>query len=283
MKVLVTGAGGMVGRAVVEHCAGQGDEVFAHDRQSLDLADGEAVSITFERERPDVVINCAAWTDVDGCELDPQHAYDVNTRGPETLALNSRRVGASFITISTDYVFDGEKEGFYTQRDDPHPRSVYGIAKLEGERRAQVASARTVVVRTGFVFGSGGRNFLSTIIERAGRGERLKAISNAYGTPTYARDLAARLRDLALLDLPGIYHVVNSGEGASYQEFAQVALATAGFNSINIESVAMEQLNRPAPRPRNSRLRCLLSEAIGLPSLPRWESALKDFVARSLR
>lgn len=280
MKVLVTGADGLVGRAVAEHCAAQGDMAAAYNRLALDITDKGAVGAAFKRVSPDVVINCAAWTDVDGCQTDPGRAFEVNAEAVETLAMNSRRHGARFITISTDFVFDGTKGSFYTQRDDPNPVSVYGESKLEGERRAQVACARTIVVRTGWVFGVGGRNFLSTIIERAQRGERLKAINDAYGTPTAAVDLAARLHELARLNLPGVYHVVNSGMGVSYEKFTTAALKVAGCEGVEIESVSMDTLQRPAPRPRDSRLRCLLSEAIGLAELPDWESALSVFAGQ---
>lgn len=277
MKVLITGAGGMVARALAAHCASIGDTVFAHARDTLDITQPDNVREVFERERPDTVINCAAWTDVDGCELNPERAVLVNAEAVEILATQSRLAGASFVTISTDYVFDGAKDGFYTQRDDPEPQSIYGIAKLQGERRAKFVSARTIVVRTGWIFGTGGRNFLATAIERARRGEHLKAISDAYGTPTYAPHLAARLRELAERDLPGTYHVVNSGAGASFLEFAQEATRVAGAAGAEIESVASDTLQRPAPRPRNSRLRCLLSEAIGLAPLPGWQEALREF------
>src|SRR5215212_8380882 len=166
MRVLITGAAGMVGRALAEHCRASGDEVSAFDREGLDVTDERGTREAFSRMHPDTVINCAAWTDVDGCELDPQRAFLVNSQGVEVLATASRLAGAPFVTISTDYVFDGHRpEGFYTQRDDPHPASAYGAAKLEGERRAQMASARTSVVRTGWVFGPGGRNFLATAPE----------------------------------------------------------------------------------------------------------------------
>ncbi|HEY0171422.1 MAG TPA: dTDP-4-dehydrorhamnose reductase [Pyrinomonadaceae bacterium] len=282
MKVLITGAGGMVGGVLAEHCRNLGDDVLAFDREGLDITDERVTREAFGRLRPETVINCAAWTDVDGCELDPQRAFLVNSQGVETLATAARLAGASFVTVSTDYVFDGLKaEGFYTQRDDPHPASAYGAAKLEGERRAQMASARTSVVRTGLVFGPAGRNFLSTAVERARRGERLKAISDSYGTPTYAPDLAARLRELAELDLPGVYHVVNSGEGTSYEGFARAAAESAGATNAEIEPVLMDSLKRPAPRPRNSRLRCLLSEAIGLRPMRDWREALGEFAGMS--
>ncbi|MGH9929976.1 MAG: dTDP-4-dehydrorhamnose reductase [Pyrinomonadaceae bacterium] len=283
MRVLVTGAGGMVGRAVSEYCRSNGDSVSSYDHRGLDISDPDRVSHTLQNDQPEVVINCAAWTDVDGCELDRDRAFAVNAAGPENLASATREINAGLVTISTDYVFDGKKDGFYTQRDQPAPESTYGLSKLEGERRAQLAHARTIVVRTGFVFGPGGTNFLSTIIERAKRGERLIAIRDAYGTPSYAPDLARRLRELALLDLPGTFHVVNAGAGVSYEEFARAALDLSGHAATNLESVEMDSLNRPAPRPRNSRLKCLLSEAVGLAPLPFWKDALKGFAALDSR
>jgi dTDP-4-dehydrorhamnose reductase len=280
LKVLITGAGGMVGRLLTEHCRALGDEVLAFDHAGLDITDERAVRDAFKSARPDAAFNCAAWTDVDGCELDPQQAFLVNSQGVEMLATASRLAGAPFVTVSTDYVFDGRLENhFYTQRDDPHPLSAYGASKLEGERRAQAASARTIIVRSGWIFGPGGRNFLALALERARRGERLPAISDSFGTPTYAADLAARLRELAVLDLPGVYHVVNAGEGTSYEGFARAAVQAAGVGGAKIEGVLMDSLRRPAPRPRNSRLRCLLSEGLGLAPLRDWREALAEFAA----
>lgn len=283
LKVLVTGAGGLVGRALSDHCVARGDQVFSYNHSTLDITNGELVKTLVAEHRPDFVINCAAWTDVDGCELDRQRAIAVNAQGPENLALACRNTGAGLISISTDYVFDGVKEGFYTQRDDPNPKSVYGFSKLEGEQRVQHALARSIVVRTGFIFGHGGKNFLSTVVERALSGHSLKAISDAWGTPTYAPHLAARLRELAGLNIPGIYHVVNSGEGVSYEEFARAALEAAGLAAVKLEAVTMGSLHRPAPRPGNSRLKCILSEAIGLPPLPFWKDALREFAASQIK
>ncbi len=267
----------MVGRALREFCEASGDEVFAYDHARLDIADAEAVSRAVSGDKPDAVINCAAWTNVDGCESDVERAFAANARGPENLARASRDANAAFVTISTDYVFDGAKEGFYTQEDEPKPESVYGRAKLEGERRSMLAYDRSIVVRTGYIFGRGGINFLSTVVERALKGERLKAITDTYGTPTYAVDLAERLRQLAELNVAGIYHVVNSGPGASFEEFTRKAVALTGNRAV-VEPVSSATLNRPAPRPHNSRLRCLLSEKLGLPPLQDWESALAEFV-----
>ena len=267
----------MVGRALREFCETSGDMVFAYDRQALDIANLDAVREAVRRDKPDAVINCAAWTDVDGCELDVERAFAANARGPENLAVASREANAAYVTISTDYVFDGFKDGFYTQEDQPNPLSVYGRAKLEGEQRAQEVNSESIVVRTGFIFGRGGKNFLSKVIELARRGQQMKAISDAYGTPTYAPDLAGRLRDLAQLNHPGIFHVVNSGDGASYAEFAREAMLSANLGDRQVEEVLSETLNRPAPRPQNSRLRCLYSEKLGLKPLPDWRAALRKF------
>jgi dTDP-4-dehydrorhamnose reductase len=272
----------MVGRAVAAHCAARGDELLAPAHNDFDISDKDAVASFIENERPDAVINCAALANVDECERAPARAFSVNAEGPENLALACRKVRAVLVTISTDYVFDGAKEGFYTQRDDPNPLSVYAKAKVEGERRALAASARTVVVRTGWIFGPGGKNFLADVVNRIRSGERLKLIRDAYGTPTYALDLAVRLRELAERDIPGIFHVVSGGEGASFEEYTRFAARFVPHDEGQFESVSMHALQRAAPRPVNSRLRCLLSEAIGLEPLPLWQEALKDFIARTL-
>jgi dTDP-4-dehydrorhamnose reductase len=280
-KILITGAGGLVGKASIEHCLGNGDEVAAYDREALDIGDAARVEAVITSERPDAVINCAAWTDVDGCESDPAKAERANAVGPENLARACRQANAVLLTISTDYVFDGAKDGFYTQRDQPRPLSVYGRFKLEGERRSQAEHARTIVVRSGYIFGPGGRNFLSTVVDRAKRGEKLKVITDSWGTPTYARDLAVRLRELVELDLPGIFHVVSAGDGASFETFTREALKLSGGEPALVEPVSMNSLSRPAPRPRNSKMKCLLSEAIGLPPLPHWQEGLAHFVVRN--
>jgi dTDP-4-dehydrorhamnose reductase len=279
VKILVTGAVGLVGRAVSEYCVNSGDEVLSYDHKKLDITDGHVVHQTVIRNRPDVVINCAAWTDVDGCETNQAKAFAVNAVGPENLASACREANCVFITISTDYVFDGKKSGFYTQRDEPNPESVYAESKLDGERRSSMTYAGSIIVRTGYVFGCGGSNFLSTVVERVRKGEKVKAISDMYGTPTYSRDLAERLRQLAKLNRAGIYHVVNSGPGVSFEQFTRKTVELIGNRNAVVEAISAATLNRPAQRPRNSRLRCLLTEVIGLPHLRLWESALEEFVA----
>jgi dTDP-4-dehydrorhamnose reductase len=277
LRVVVTGARGLVGRALTRHCADSGDDVLSYGHKDLDITDREGVRQIILGNQPDVVVNCAAWTNVDGCESDEKKAFAANATGPENLALACKEAECVFITISTDYVFDGAKPGFYTQEDEPNPESVYAASKLEGERLATRAYDGSIIVRTGYVFGRGGTNFLSTVVERIQEGERLKAISDTYGTPTYAKDLAVRLRELAEKNVPGIYHVVNSGPGVTFEEFTRKAVALIGNSEVVVETVSAEALNRPAKRPRNSRLRCLLTEKIGLPPMRDWESALEEF------
>ena len=277
MRVVVTGGRGLVGGALTEHCAAVGDEVLSYRHKDLDITDLDAVQEVVRGDRPDVVINCAAWTNVDGCESDQKRAFAANARGPENLAAACKEAECIFVTISTDYVFDGAKSGFYTQLDEPNPESVYAASKLEGERLSALAYGGSIIVRTGYVFGPGGINFLSTVVERIKKGERIKAISDAYGTPTYAKDLAVRLRELAEKNVAGIYHVVNSGPGVSFEEFTRKAVALIGNRDVVVESVSSDALNRPAKRPRNSRMRCLLTEKIGLSPLRDFESALEEF------
>lgn len=268
----------MVGRAVTDYCAAIGDEVLSYARDALDIADSDSVNKTVERDQPDVIINCAAWTDVDGCEFDHERAFAANAKGPENLARASKNQNARFITISTDYVFDGTKTGFYTQDDQPNPQSVYATSKLQGEQLAQSVNEQTIVARTGYVFGPGGRNFLSTVVERAKAGETLYVIHDSFGTPTYSRDLAIRLRELAGRNHPGIYHVVNASEGVSFKQFAEEALTIAGIKQVELKPVSMDSMDRPAARPRNSRMRCLLSEQLGLSPMPDWRTSLREFL-----
>lgn len=268
----------MVGRAVSEHCRSRGDEVLAYDQAGLDISNSELVAKEVARVEPDAIINCAAWTNVDGCQNDPSQSDAANAIGPRNLAEAARNANASFVTISTDYVFSGDKEGFYTQEDEPNPLSVYGISKLKGETESQRVNPRTIVVRSGFIFGPGGRNFLSGIVQPLSRGESVDAISDAWGTPTFAIDLASRLRDLAELGTPGIYHVANEGEGATYKEFAIEAAEQLGYDQSLVRGILASSLNRPAPRPRNTRLKCLVSAARGWAPLPSWREGLKRYL-----
>lgn len=278
MKILITGANGMVARATIEHCRELGDQVVGLTRQELDIADAAAVSEILTRERFDGVINCAAYTDVDGAETNAEICYRANADGVENLAAAAGKINAAFVTISTDYVFDGANTDFYTQRDTPHPLSLYGKSKLEGEIRARNAYARSVIVRSGWIYGAGGTNFLSVMHRLLAAGKSIKTIGDSYGTPTWAGDLAKRLRELAALDLPSVYHVANAGSGTSYEGFARKIAEIKGYDQSLIEGVSVNDLNRPAPRPVSSKLACLFSQKVGLAPMRDWKQALADFL-----
>ena len=278
MKVLITGANGMVAKATAKYCESIGDETVALTRQELDITDRAAVFERFEREKFDAVINCAAFTDVDGSETNVKGCFNTNVLGVNFLALASKKIDCRFVTISTDYVFDGTNDGFYTQRDTPNPLGIYGQAKLDGEKMARQNYARSIIVRSGWIFGHGGTNFLSVMDRLLADGKSIKAIYDSYGTPTFADDLARRLRELAELDLPCIYHVTNAGDGTSYAGFAEKVCELKGFDKSLLERASADSLKRPAPRPRSSKLACLFSERFGLEPLPHWEKSLGDFL-----
>src|SRR5215204_4411321 len=257
MRILITGGNGMVARATTEHCLAAGDEVTALTRAEMDIADIASVRRATKEHRPDAIINCAAYTNVDGAESEPRNAYATNVLGVENLASVACEADAGFVTISTDYVFDGAKVGFYTQRDTPRPQGIYAVTKRQGEIAAMQANGRTVVVRTGWIYGDGGTNFLSVMHRLMAEEKTVKAIRDSYGTPTFAGDLAKRLRELAEFDLPGIYHAANAGPGASFVGFAEKLCEIGGYDRSLIDEVSHSDLRRPAPRPVSSKLSCL--------------------------
>jgi dTDP-4-dehydrorhamnose reductase len=278
MKVLITGANGMVAKAAIKYCQSIGDEVISLTREKLDICDGQDVDLAFSFYKPEIVLNCAAYTNVDGAETDQIICRVANVTGVENLTIAAKKINSAFVTISTDYVFDGAKGDFYTQRDSPNPQGVYAQSKLLGENAARNCYARSIIVRTGWIFGEGGTNFLSVMPKLLAEGKSIKAIYDSFGTPTFAKDLAKRLRELAELDLPAIYHVCNEGNGTTFAEFAEKICELKGFDKNLIERVSMDSLSRPAPRPRDSRLKCLFSEKFGLSPLQDWEKALIEFL-----
>ncbi len=278
MKILITGANGMVARAATEYCRSIDDAVVALTRTELDIAARQAVVECLTKVRPDAVINCAAYTDVDGAESNQEACFAANAIGVENLAIGCGEIGAKLVIISTDYVFDGANPGFYTENDEPNPQGVYAESKYEGEKRAIAAKQSAIVVRSGWIYGSGGTNFLSLMHSLLADGKRIKAIRDAYGTPTFAGDLAKRLRDLAEAGRSGIFHAANSGEGTSYLGFAQEVCRLGGWDEGLIESVENADLKRPAPRPVSSKLASVREAEASLGPMPEWREALSRFL-----
>jgi len=252
MRVLVTGAGGQLGREVVEVCAGAGDEVVGCVRDGLDVSDRDQVMQVVAAASPDVVVHAAAYTNVDGCETDPDRAYAVNALGTRHVAEAARLTGARVCYVSTDYVFDGTAGAPYREWDATNPLSVYGRSKLAGEL---VLLPGDTVVRTSWVCGRYGRNFVKTILAKAAQGEALRVVDDQHGCPTFAEDLAAMIRHLVVARLPGVFHVTNQGATTWYR-FARDAVTAAGLDVDLVAPISTAEMRppRPAPRPANSVL-----------------------------
>lgn len=276
MRVLVTGAGGQLGRDLAEVFSGHDLVLATH--QDLDVADRDAAVGAITTTRPDLVVHAAAWTAVDACEADPDRAFRVNSLGTRNVAEGARAVRAHLVYVSTDYVFDGDKATPYHEWDQPNPRSVYGRSKLGGERELD---AHSTIVRTSWVCGEHGSNMLKTVLHLARSGETLSFVDDQRGCPTFTVDLAGKIRELATARLPGVFHVTNQGV-VSWYEFARAVLDAAGLDPERVLPIATADLDppRPAPRPRNSALDNAALRYHGIAPLPRFEESLGPLVAR---
>ena len=282
MRVLVTGAGGMLGREVVRVLSERGHDVVGLSHADLDVTDKGAVWRALRRERPDVVVHCAAMTDVDGCELDPERAFLVNAVGTAHVAAASNALGAKLIYISTDFVFDGEKEEGYDEFDEPSPVNEYGRSKLWGERMAQALCPKHAIVRTAWLFGFGRRNFVSAVAERLREEGKVRAVTDQVGSPTYTRDLARALLHLVEAEAYGVYHVVNSGRASRF-ELAKLVAEALGLDPEGaVEPITSDQWPAPARRPRCSALRSLRWEAEGFPPLRHFSEAVREYLEEAV-
>ncbi len=246
MRVLLTGAGGQLGHELVSAFSGSGHDVVGCDRSMLDVTDREHVMQAIGRVGPDAVVHAAAWTDVDGCEGDPDRAFAVNALGTRHVAEAARLTGARVCYVSTDYVFDGTAGRPYTEWDSPNPLSVYGRSKLGGEA---VLGPDDTVVRTSWVCGRHGRNFVKTVLGRARQGQQLTVVDDQHGCPTFADDLAGAVCRLVTARLPGTFHVTNQGPTTWYG-FARDVVAAAGLDPGLVTPVATTELRPPRPAPR---------------------------------
>lgn len=276
-SALITGASGLLGRALTDRLSRSGWRVTALKHPELDITLEDDVRRAVASARPDLVINCAATADVDRCESEPDWAFTVNESGPRFLARACRESGAEMVHVSTDYVFDGSKPGFYTQEDEPRPQSAYGKSKLAGEFAVREEAERFYIIRTSWLFGVGGKNFGSRVIERARGGEPLRGVADQTSIPTYAPDAAARIEKIIRHGAHGLYHVTSTGV-ATWYEFAQLALALAGMGGVEITPIKRADLKQPAPRPQNSAMRCLVTQKVGFDPMRHWRDALPEFV-----
>ena len=258
-RVLITGAGGQLGRALVREFAAE--EVVALRREEWDVSLPAPPGLA-----PDVVLHAAAWTDVDGAEADPQGAAAVNVGGSQHVAA----LGAPVVAYSSDYVFDGRKGVPYVESDGPNPASAYGRTKLHGEA---AAGERAWVVRSSWLFGATGHNFLRTMLRLGAERNEVAVVDDQRGCPTYVGHLASATRQL--LELPyGVWHIAAEGD-CTWAEFAEAIFAEAGLD-CGVRPITTAELGRPAPRPAYSVLR---SEKPGAPRLPHWRDGLRECLA----
>ncbi len=285
MRILVTGASGLVGGQLVRLAAPNHEvlglvspRVHAARRARLDVVDRDGVLRAFREFSPEAVLHCAAETDVDGAERAPEKALEVNATGARVVAKCAREVGALILYVSTDYVFDGEATAPYREEETPRPLSSYGRSKLEGERAvAETCPESHIIVRTGWLYGPG-KGFVDWVRERLRRSEDLPLVADQTGSPTSARELAAAMLTLAEGQHRGLFHFVNQGE-ASWLALGHAVADELALSPARIRAIQAADLNRPAPRPRYSVLSVERFEKSAGRTVKSWREALHDYLS----
>ena len=276
MKVLVTGAAGMLAQEVLSALEAAGHTLQPHP--ALDITRLDEVRKAIHGARPDWVVHLAAYTDVDGCEARADHAMKVNGEGSGHVALAAAEVGSAILAMSSDYVFAGDDPRPQREDDLTGPLSAYGRSKLAGEEAVRAANRDHAIVRTAWLYGRGGRNFVDTILDRALAGGALSVVDDQRGSPTWTRDLAGALVKLLAKGVRGTFHATNSGS-CTWHEFA-VAICEAAGVRVPVARISSAQLERPARRPAHSVLdTSKLQDAIGQ-ALPQWRDAMERYLAQ---
>lgn len=279
MKLLICGANGQLGHDCVKVFSDT-HEFTTIDIDKLDITDTNAVNDHVKKERPQIIINCAAFTDVDGCETDHKTAFAVNAAGPENLARAARDTGGRLIHISTDYVFDGTRPlpEAYSEEDEPNPVSVYGRSKLAGERAVMAAGKENVVVRTAWLYGINGNNFLKTILSMALKNpcKPVRVVADQFGSPTWSRTLAIQLKTMVKHNARGLYHATSDGY-CSWHDLALYFLKKMGVLHA-VEPCSTDEYPRPAARPKNSILENRKLKEEDIDEMRFWKDDIDDFV-----
>jgi len=281
MRVLVAGAGGMLGRDVIRAGERAGLELVALTHADLDITDAAAVAAAMAENRPDAAVNCAAWTDVDGAEAAHEQAHAVNADGAGNLARAASAASATLLHVSTDYVFTGapnlDRSGRprpYVESDRTGPRSVYGQTKLAGEQQVLEASPRHAVVRSSWLFGLDGSNFVETMLRLAGQNESVQVVTDQVGCPSWTGHLAPALIGLLDREVAGLVHLAGAGE-VSWNGFAKEVFRQAEL-ACRVEPCTTAQMARAAPRPAFSALQ---SERDDILPMPPWQDGLAGYLA----
>jgi dTDP-4-dehydrorhamnose reductase len=272
MRILVTGAGGQLGHDLVDVFSAE--DVYPFDHHALDIADQQAVEASVARVRPDWIVNAAAYNSVDAAEDNRELAFAVNAAGAGYLAQAARQGGASILHISTDYVFDGRKGSAYVEDDQPNPLSVYGNSKHAGERRVMDSGAPACVIRTAWLYGRHGSNFVKAMLTAAGKGGPLKVVRDQVGSPTSTADLAQAIHEIVRRPARGLFHVANAGACSRF-DFAEAILR----GRVKVTPITTVEAQRRAPRPANSSLASVRWESAGFKPLRPWREALEDFLS----
>jgi dTDP-4-dehydrorhamnose reductase len=270
-RVLVTGGGGQLGR---EFALLLGGGAVAPGRAELDVTDAASVERAVAAHAPELVLHCAAWTDVDGAETDPEGARLANEEGSRNVARAARAAGAGLVGFSTDYVFAGDDPAGYDEESPVAPRSVYGATKLAGERALLAEHPDAYVVRTAWVFSPRGHNFLLTMLRLGAERDELRVVDDQVGCPTATPHLARATMELVDRCAPGVYHLAGGGS-TSWHGFASAIMEEAGLGA-RVVAIPSSELQRPAPRPACSILRTVHADA---PRLPHWKDGLRDCLA----
>jgi dTDP-4-dehydrorhamnose reductase len=278
MKVLVTGAGGMLADDLMPCLLNKGHEVIPLTEGELDICDFQRVKSAVSEIKPQLLINCAAYTNVDGAEANRRTAFMVNGLGMRNLSLACADAGCAIAHFSTDYIFDGEKREPYNIYDEPHPMNAYGESKLLGERYLLQLASRFYLIRTSWLFGLHSKNFVETILKASEKQHELKVVDDQQGAPTFTQDLTRAVADLVSTGCYGIYHITNQGK-VSWYGYARAILEKVRKNN-SVVPITSEGISRPARRPKNSSLDPFpLEETIGY-LLPSWENALDRYLSQ---
>ncbi|WP_405865274.1 dTDP-4-dehydrorhamnose reductase [Streptomyces sp. NBC_00005] len=279
MRWLVTGSGGMLGRDTVDELARRGEDVLGLDHRALDITQPEAIGAVLAEHRPDLVVNCAAYTAVDDAETDEERALRINGDGPRLLARACAKSGARLVHVSTDYVFPGDARTPYPEDHPPAPRTAYGRTKLAGERAVlEELPAASAIVRTAWLYGVHGRSFVRTMIDLESRRDTLDVVDDQRGQPTWSADVAARVADLGPhlgRGAHGVFHATSSGE-ATWYELARAVFHDLGADPDRVRPVGSEAFPRPAPRPAYSALAHGRWQEVGLSPPRDWRAVLHE-------
>ncbi len=283
MKILLVGSKGMQGHALTTVLSPQ-HNLIGFDLPALDIADLAAVKAAVFSCRPALIINAAAYTDVDGCETNVEQAFAVNAQGARNLAVVCSELDIPLVHISTDYVFDGTSSVPYKELDRPNPHSVYGKSKWQGEQFVRELCPKHYIVRTSWLFGEHGKNFVSTMLRLGRERDELGVVDDQMGSPTYTGDLAAAIRELVerhrtVGPAYGTYHVTNSGT-CSWFELAREIFRQAGIGGVTVKPIKTEELGRPAPRPANSVLDNGAWLRQGFVPLRHYKEALQEYLQK---